>query len=42
MVVVKKDILNLGKGPMQGLHDARLAAEAEYCINYNRKGMERK
>ena len=27
---------------MQGLHDARLAAEAEYCINYNRKGMERK
>ena len=27
---------------MQGLHDTRLAAEAEYYINYIRKGMERK
>ena len=27
---------------MQGLHDTRLAAEAECYINYIRKGMERK
>ena len=31
-----RDILILGKGPTQGLDDTRLAAEAEYSINFSR------
>ena len=36
----KKDILTLGKGPIQELNDATLTAEAKYSINFtqsNRK-----
>ena len=32
----KKYILILGKGPMQGLDDTTLKAEAEYSINFSR------
>ena len=31
-----KDILMLGKGLMQGLHDTALTAEAQYSINFSR------
>ena len=31
-----KDILILGKGQTQGLHNTRLKAEAEYSINFLR------
>ena len=30
----KKDILILGDGPIQGLHDTTLTAEAKYPINF--------
>ena len=30
----KKDILILGKGPMQGLEKTALIAEKEYSINF--------
>ena len=36
----KKNILTLGEGPIQGLFDATLTAEAKYSINFtqsNRK-----
>ena len=29
-----KDILILGEGPTQGLHDTTLKAEAKYLINF--------
>ena len=32
----KKDILILGKGPIQGLDDTKLTAEAQYSINFSR------
>ena len=32
----KKDILILGKGPIQRLHDTMLSAEAQYLINFSR------
>ena len=30
----RKDILNLGEGPTQGLYDTTLKAEAKYPINF--------
>ena len=30
----KKDILTLGEGPIQGIDDATLTAEAKYSINF--------
>ena len=30
----KKDILILGKGPTDGLHDTTLTAEKEYSLNF--------
>ena len=30
----KKDILILGIGPIQGLNDTRLTAEAQFSINF--------
>ena len=32
----KKDILVLGKGPTQGLHDTIILAEAKYSINFSK------
>ena len=32
----KKDILILGKGPIHGLDDTVLTAEAQYSINFSR------
>ena len=32
----KKDILILGKGPTQRLHDTTLSAEAQYLISFSR------
>ena len=34
----RKDILILGEGPMQGLDDTTLAAEAKYLINFTQSG----
>ena len=34
----RKDILILGEGPMQGLDDTTLAAEAKYPINFMQSG----
>ena len=33
----KRDILILGKAPMQGLDDTTLTAEKEYAINFSEK-----
>ena len=33
-----KDILILGEGPIQGLDDTTLTAEAEYSINFTQSG----
>ena len=33
-----KDILILGEGPTQGLHDTTLTAEAKYPINFTQLG----
>ena len=33
-----KDILILDKGTMKGLNDTKLTAEAEFSINFNKKG----
>ena len=33
LIIKKKDILILGKGPTQGLDDTTLAAETQYSIN---------
>ena len=33
-----KDILILGEGPMQGLYDITLTAEAKYPINFKQSG----
>ena len=30
-----KDILNLGKGPTQGLDNTTLTTEAEYSVNFD-------
>ena len=38
LIIIKKDILLLGKGPMQGLDDTILTTEAEYSINFNEWG----
>ena len=35
---MKKDILILDKGTMKGLNDTKLTAEAEFSINFNKKG----
>ena len=37
-VIMKKDILILDKGTMKGLNDTKLTAEAEFSINFNKKG----
>ena len=34
----KKDVLILGKGPVQGLGDTTLTAEVQYSINFTEKG----
>ena len=34
MLIIKKDILILGKGPTQGLGNTNLTADAEYSINF--------
>ena len=36
-MIIKKDILDLGKGPAQGLDDTTLAAEADYSINFTKQ-----
>ena len=36
LLIIKKDILLFGKGPMQRLDDTILTAEAEYSINFNK------
>ena len=33
-----KDILILGEGPIQGLDDTTLTAEAKYSINFTQSG----
>ena len=38
LLIIKKDILLFGKGPMQRLDDTILTAEAEYSINFNEWG----
>ena len=37
ILIIKKDILDLGKGPAQGLDDTTLAAEADYSINFTKQ-----
>ena len=34
MLIIKKNILILGKGPTDGLVDTTLTAEAKYSINF--------
>ena len=34
MLVIKKRYPNLGKGPVQGVHNTTLTTEAEYSINF--------
>ena len=36
LIIRKKDILILGKGPTQGLDDTMLTAETQYSINFPR------
>ena len=38
MLITKKDILILGKGPTQGVDNTTLTAEAEYSINFTKHG----
>ena len=38
LLIIKKDILLFGKGPIQRLDDTILTAEAEYSINFNEWG----
>ena len=38
ILIIKKDILILGKGPTQGLDDTKLTAKAEYSINFTEQG----
>ena len=35
MIIEKKDILILGKGPPQGLEDTILTTDAEYSISFS-------
>ena len=36
-MIIKKDILDLGKGSSQGLDDISLAAEADYSSNFTKQ-----
>ena len=38
LIIGKKDILFLGKGPTKWLYDTKLPAEAEYSINFTEQG----
>ena len=38
MLIIKKDILSLGKGTTQGLDDTTTTAEAEYSIDFTEQG----
>ena len=38
ILIIKEDILILGKGPAQGLDDTTLTVEAKYSINYTEQG----
>ena len=37
-MIIRKDILIIGKGPIQGLDDTMLAAETQYPISSTRPG----
>ena len=38
MLIIKKDILILGKGPTKRLDDTTLTTEAEYSISFTKQG----